>query len=273
MMLRVQNALKALLLAALALFLYGRITTGTLYFYISPRFAPFTLAAVLILLLLAASYIVSRDTKRRQDLSTGHGRWRADQHAHDDPHDTHDHNHLHEGQHEHHRLSWSGALIVLAPVVLGVLVVPQPLGAPALGNRALSPNVQGSAMPAAVRQAAEKSTLDYNLMDWYYLLSGAELSTELDGAEANVNGFVYQEPALAEDEFWLVRFTVSCCVADASAMSLLVHWPDAETLEDNQWVQVAGRIDATQLDNRNLPSLDAVKVELIPPPSQPYLYP
>ena len=272
-MLRVQNALKALLLAAMALFLYGRITTGTLYFYISPRFAPFTLAAVLGLLLLGASYIVSRGVGRRQGHDAAHDHSREDQHAHDDPHHAHDHEHQHESQHEHHRLSWSGALIVLAPVVLGVLVVPQPLGAPALSNRALSPNVQGSAMPAAVRQAAEKSTLDYNLMDWYYSLSGAELSTDLDGAEANVDGFVYHDPALGEDEFWLVRFTVSCCVADASAMSLLVRWPDAAALEDNEWVQVAGLIDATHMDNRNLPSLDAANVEPIPSPDQPYLYP
>jgi uncharacterized membrane protein YcgQ (UPF0703/DUF1980 family) len=56
-------------------------------------------------------------------------------------------------------------------------------------------------------------------------------------------------------------------------MSLLVRWPDAAALEDNEWVQVAGLIDATHMDNRNLPSLDAANVEPIPSPDQPYLYP
>ena len=151
--------------------------------------------------------------------------------------------------------------------------------------RAAAVGRTGSQQPSAIaecarigyacRRAPGRREVDAGLQPhgWYDSLSGAELSTDFDGAEANVNGFVYHDPDLGEDEFWLVRFTVSCCVADPSAMSLLVHWPDAETLEDNQWVQVAGQIDAAQLDNRNLPSLDAVKVELIPSPNQPYLYP
>lgn len=237
------------------------MATETLYFYISQRFALFTVFAVLGLLLLGVSYLLSRRRVVREA------------HCLDEPccHDP-DHSHEHGAGHEHHQLSWAGMLLVLSPIVLGLLVAPQPLGAPALDNRDLSPNVQGSAMPAAVRRAAEKATVDYNLLDWYYLLRVPETASLLDGADADVAGFVYHDPALDEGAFWLVRFTLSCCVADASPMSVLVQWPGASDLDENQWVQVQGQIDAAQMDNRNLPSLEATKVELITAPAQPYLY-
>ena len=44
-----RSAVKALILLALAIFLYTRIASGTLNFYISQRFAPFTFMATLAL--------------------------------------------------------------------------------------------------------------------------------------------------------------------------------------------------------------------------------
>ena len=53
---KTQNAVKALLLIALALFLYTRLANGTLYFYINERFVGFTLIAVFGLLAVGLSY-------------------------------------------------------------------------------------------------------------------------------------------------------------------------------------------------------------------------
>ncbi|NJN82476.1 MAG: TIGR03943 family protein [Caldilineaceae bacterium] len=270
---RIQLAFKALLIFALALFLYGRIVSGTLYFYINQRFAIFTFGAVVGLLALAASYpILRRKPPTASTHDDTHHEHEADDHAsHDLAHDL-AHDDAHEHVHEHYRLTWTGAFIVFLPVLLGILVAPQPLGAPALDNRELGADVRSSSMPAAVRQNATKTPGDYNLLDWQNTFLSVEDVRSFDGEPANVTGFVYRDPELGDGLFWLVRFTVSCCVADASPVNLAVRWHGEEIPADNQWVQISGVIDAANLDSRKLPILVAQSVEPVPPPNQPYLY-
>ena len=94
---RFANALKALLLLALALFLYTRLAGGTLFFYINQRFMVYTVLAIVGLVAVAISYRAT----------TGNVDGEA---------------------HSHHAVTWGGLALVLLPVVLGVFVPPQPFG-------------------------------------------------------------------------------------------------------------------------------------------------
>jgi hypothetical protein len=51
-----QIAAKALILLALALFLYTRLADGTLFFYINQRFMAYTVLAIVGLVAVAISY-------------------------------------------------------------------------------------------------------------------------------------------------------------------------------------------------------------------------
>jgi putative membrane protein len=88
-----------------------------------------------------------------------------------------------------------------------------------------------------------------------------------------VVGFVYHDDRYGEGHFMLVRYIVSCCVADASALGLVVASSDAASLTDDQWVQVRGHFIAGDLDNWQLPVLVADAIEPVAFPNQPYLYP
>ncbi len=113
-----QNALKALLLIGLGLFLYSRIANGTLYYYIAQRFALYTLIAIVGLMVVGLSYYSEPKGETHEP------------HEHDE--DEH-HQHAHHHEHNHsHALTWGGALVVALPMLLGLLVPPQPLGAAAL---------------------------------------------------------------------------------------------------------------------------------------------
>ncbi|MBP8294115.1 MAG: DUF1980 domain-containing protein, partial [Caldilineaceae bacterium] len=140
---RFENALKALLLLALALFLYTRLAGGTLFFYINQRFMAYTMIAIVGLVFVAISY---RPVGRRQQGPT--------------PTPEHGHEHGHN-----HRLTGAGVALVLLPIVLGIAVPPQPLGAAAIGNREVNVTRSGSALPAAVRAAAAKDAADKNQLD------------------------------------------------------------------------------------------------------------
>jgi uncharacterized repeat protein (TIGR03943 family) len=252
---RFQPFIKTLLLVALGVFLYSRIANGTLYYYINERFAIFTVIGVVGLLLLGVSY-----------------RWEKPQ----PPGDTDDQEH----EHEHHSqaLSWGGALIVALPVILGLLVTPKPLGSAALANRDVTLSMNESALPVGLR-TREKAAVDKNIMDWWHdFRKSATAGEELIGQPVRASGFVFRDEQFGSDHFLLTRFVVSCCVADANVLGLLVD-PTAialgtgSELVDDQWVEVQGIFVASTVDGWHMPVVVAEQIAPIEVPDQPYLYP
>lgn len=241
---RFQIAAKALILLALALFLYMRLADGTLFFYINQRFMVYTVLAVVGLVVVALSYRA------------------ASSHAND-------------GVHTHHTVTWGGLALVLLPVALGVLAPPQPLGAAAIGNREIAVSAQPrTALPAAVRAAAQKDATDRNLLDWLNAFaSSTNAAQEFAGQPVDVIGFVYHDERLADDEVLISRFIVSCCVADANVVTMVVRWPAAATLENDAWVQVQGVLQPGDFNGAPLPVVAAQSVTTVAMPDQPYLYP
>ena len=258
-----QNAVKALILLGLALFLYTRLADGTLFFYINQRFMIYTVLAIVGLVLVAISY---RPMGRQRPAADAH------EYVHDDGGAE---GHDRAEPHTHHRLTWAGLALVILPVVLGILVPPQPLGAAAMANREINISSQPrNVLPAAVRAAAQKGSLDRNLLDWLHAFSASPNAAEaFAGEPVDVVGFVYHDERLAEDQFMVNRFIVSCCVADANVVTMVVRWPAAATLEDDAWVRVEGMLQPGVFGGEPLPVLAAQRVTPVTMPDQPYLYP
>lgn len=263
---RFERSVKALLLLALAVFLYSRFANGTLYFYINRNFMAFTLLAVFGLLVVGLSYRFDRQSGNPP--SGGH-----DDHAH--AHTGHETGH--ESGHEHsHGLTWGNVVLVLLPIVFGLLVPPQPLGASALANREVNSGVNQNSLPGVVGITAPKATTDMNILDWWTAFQRAESANtdhNIVGQPARVAGFVYKDEKYGDGNFLLVRYVVSCCVADASALGLLVASPQSAQLDGDQWVEVTGAFAPGELDDWQLPVLVADHIETIEAPNQPYLYP
>jgi len=251
---RLENLLKAALLVGTGLFLYGKLANGTLYNYINEKFMGVTVFGMVGLIVVGLAYQFRRDLD-------------ADPHAH------HDHSHHDHGHPGHsHGLSWGGFVLVALPVVLGLLVPSQPLGVAALDNREVSLSPESSALPASV-QAAAKQVSERDMLDWWRTFQATTDYNTLNGETATVVGFVYQDPRYSEDYFTAARFVVSCCVADASVIGLIVQRPAGVKLANDQWVEVHGVFMPSELDNWRPPVLGAQTVTPIDPPNQPYLYP
>jgi uncharacterized repeat protein (TIGR03943 family) len=264
---RFGTAVKALLLLSLALFLYTRLAGGTLFFYINERFMAYTMLAIVGLVLVAISY---RSALRPAWKHTAGEDSDADEQK-DDQGQSHEPGHSSD---HNHALTWGGVALVALPVVLGLLVPPQPLGAAALSNREVNVTMQGSALPAAVRAAAQKDSTNKSVLDWLHTFAGSDNPiADHAGDPARVTGFVFRDERFGADQFMVTRFVVSCCVADANVAGLVVRWPQATELPADQWVEVTGTIQAGALDGENLPLLAADTVTPVDVPQQPYLYP
>lgn len=253
---RLQPLIKTVLLVALGVFLYTRLANGTLTYYINERFVLFTVIGIIGLVVLGLSY-----------------RWQTPEQDDGDVHDAHDHDHAHS-----HALSWRGVGIVALPIVLGLAITPQPLGTAALANRDVTLSMNESALPLSLRNR-EKSATDKNIMDWWQeFRSSSQGGQELIGQEVRVSGFVFHDERFGAHYFLVTRFVVSCCVADASVLGLLVQLPPAmaeanELITDDTWVEVHGHFVAEPVEGWHMPLVQATQIQPIAVPDQPYLYP
>ncbi|MCA9965927.1 MAG: TIGR03943 family protein, partial [Anaerolineales bacterium] len=111
-----------------------------------------------------------------------------------------------------------------------------------------------------------------NILDWLGEFQRSGDPAALAGQRADVIGFVYRDARFGADEFMVARFTVSCCVADAAPVGLVVRWPDGADLPTDQWVEVQGRFEVGVFNGRSMPILVAETITKTKQPPQPYLH-
>lgn len=257
-----QTILKAFILIATGLFLYSRVLNDSILFYINQRFITLTVAASIGFILVAVSYY------RRSLVQAP-----AHEHDHDHEHDhEHEHEHAHGGDdHDHGNLSWLGWLIVAIPVVFGLLVRPQPLGASAVSNREVNVSALTSVTAPESDGRINLQVGEKTIVDWLVDFQHQEPAAFV-GEEAYIVGFVYRDERFAADSFMVGRFILSCCVADASPVGLIVRWPEAQEFDADQWVEVRGHFEVGNFDGLELPVLVADEIIPVDAPANPYLY-
>lgn len=242
---RTANRLKALVLILMAIFFAEKFWSGKLYYYIGPRFSWLALVAVALLILLAGAYNLVEEKK------------------------TYDHAGEDHSGHDHGRASWWPLIITVIPLILGVLIPARPLGASAI-------DVRGVSMDVASGTSGRELTIvpsERNILDWVRVMNVISDPAELKGQEADVVGFVYRDPRFADDQFMVGRFTLTCCVADALAIGIVVQTDETVSLDDDTWVRVRGTFVEGSLAGQEMPVLFASSIERVQVPDQPYLYP
>ncbi|MBK8020222.1 MAG: TIGR03943 family protein [Chloroflexi bacterium] len=250
----VQLWLKAAILLGLGLYFVYNILTGNLTNYINLRFAWLSYVAAALFLIIGLYSI--------WHLLTAHRKGHAHEHN-----DQHDHDHAHEG-HSHGAISWPVLAIVSVPLLLGTLIPSRPLGA-----EAVSGGVNVSAVESAEVTTLSIPALERNVLDWLRAFNREADMARFDGEPVDVVGFIYREPTFADDQFMVARFTVSCCVADASAIGLAVQSQDTASLEQGSWVRVQGTLHLADFRGERLPVVQAERIDRVDQPEHPYLYP
>lgn len=256
--LRWREWLQVGVLAALAAYFAYTLLSGNIRHYIAARFVWLVWIAVGALLLMAAT--------RAAALISGE---RALAYGHDHDH----HAHSHAPTPARRVGAWLSLGIVALPVVLGVLVPSQPLASDAVENP-VTGDLGGVEVGATAGLRADP--LERNVLDWVRVLSAATDPASVAGQPADVVGFVYRDPRFdPASQFLVTRFTVSCCVADAQPVGMVVFAPDAGPLPEDSWVRVRGTMQVRPFDGAPVAVLVAEPdgVTVVDQPEHPYLYP
>jgi uncharacterized repeat protein (TIGR03943 family) len=238
-----QQWLRVVILAGLGTYFTYNIVSGNLANYINERFVWLSYVAVVLFFALAV-FSVYRIVRAGNALPYGLSEMGAQ------------------------TVTWSVLAVAAIPLVLGTMIPSQPLGAEA---------VNGSISTNAVRGANESGFTippeNRNVLEWLREFNQSSNYETFNGQPANVVGFVYREPDYAPNQFMVARFTVACCVADASAIGLPVYYEGADDLETGAWVRVEGSILVDDFKEDVLPIVQAETIEGVPEPEHPYLYP
>ncbi|PTN37676.1 TIGR03943 family protein [Desulfonatronum sp. SC1] len=92
------------------------------------------------------------------------------------------------------------------------------------------------------------------------------------GRRVEFSGFAFHDGTMAENELAVARIAVTCCLADATVYGLLVR-TDPPLPPNDSWVRIQGRISAMRFMEEDIPLILADRLEIIPAPDQPYVYP
>ncbi|MBI5960202.1 MAG: TIGR03943 family protein [Chloroflexi bacterium] len=252
--------IQAAILAATGVYFLYLSASGTVTHYIAERFVWLIWFAAGMFLMLAVLSVV---VLLRQLPEAAHDH-------HDHTHHDHDH-HTSDSRLSSRLRAWAGLGIVALPVLLGVLVPANPLDSRAIEEQAAS---ELMSIQTSDSEVIEDNPMERSILDWLRVFS---LSTDLDGfngQQAEVIGFVYHDPQLdRSNEFMVARFIVSCCVADAQPIGMVVEWPESASLREDSWVRVRGVFEVRQLDGIDFPWLIAQELTFVDQPQNPYLHP
>lgn len=249
-----QQLAKTIILLGLGIYFVYNIASGQLTNYINTRFMWLSWVAAGLFLLLGA--FAAWAWWQRVDTAHIH-------HHHD--HDHGDHHH----DHDHPTISWKVIAVCAMPLVLGTLIPSEPLGVEAING-----DIAVSAVPINSANTADINPLDRNVLDWIRLFGDGNASAYA-GEPVDVIGFVYRAPQAPLDEIMVVRFAVSCCVADSSAVGLPVEAGDISLADipDGEWVRVRGHIGIQEVEGVEYGIIRLTEIEITEQPAAPYLNP
>ena len=246
---------RAICLLAFALLIGKLLATGQMVKYMTPALDP--VSAATGVLLAAMAMLEIRGAVRRSGRDDRHARAAGADAAHG------------AGRIE---LALS-ALLVLAPVVLGLVVTPRALGSGALGGEQVSRLLLSFGAGDAGRSTgAVAGVAEPPLDDMGALLAHLRQVGEAGvGRRVRVTGMAARSDALAPNELALLRYAIAHCVADARPLALLVIVPGAVDLAADQWVEVEGLVATRQREGDRLVTVVAEHITPIDEPANPYL--
>ena len=158
--------------------------------------------------------------------------------------------------------------------MIGLLVPQRALGASAASIRGIRSGTSLTAVSSDGETAIAIPERERSVLDWIRVFSVVPDVMTLSGQAVDVTGFVYHDPREMPNHFYVARFSVTCCVADAAAIGLDVASPGVVTPEENGWVRVRGKIATQMADGRKLqPYVEASTIDAVAAPEQPYLFP
>lgn len=161
-----------------------------------------------------------------------------------------------------------GLIGLLVPIFAAATLAQAQLGSLAASNKLSSRGID----PSEIARLASQNASEIGFVQLKAAGKDADLASQLAitaGRSVRLTGFVSSAPTSRRGLFELIRFYITCCVADAIPVGVHVD-PSAlrpDRLRQNDWLEVAGAL----VRGRGEWIVRAGELNRVDPPSDPYL--
>ncbi|GAC1628116.1 MAG: TIGR03943 family protein [Chloroflexota bacterium] len=168
---------------------------------------------------------------------------------------------------------WTYGILAL-PLLLGFLVPPHSLAA--FSARQRGPQIAGlSPIPSGApltRVSLSVDTRTFGLQDWIGALSTDPNPRDFQGKPVILTGMViHNGGSLPAGYMMVLRYQVTCCIADAKPEGLMVRDTSHGALQDNQWVTVTGAMRSIRYQGQQVVAVEPRKIARVKA-GNPYMY-
>lgn len=168
---------------------------------------------------------------------------------------------------------WTYALLSL-PLVLALVFPPRGLASFSANER--GPQIAGVSavhgVSAIRRVSLSVDTRSFSMQDWVGALSADPNPRDYKGKPVQVSGMVLHASASVPAGYVMVmRYLVTCCIADARPVGVIVKDTSHGALRDNQWVTVTGTMGAANDAGQQVAVVNPTRIVQIKS-GNPYIY-
>lgn len=169
-------------------------------------------------------------------------------------------------------LPWWKVILLILPLLFGFLIKPSSLSAEQFWNR----KGDDSSNLILSRQLTEPPKFVFNsenrsLEDWIRLIAQMSDDQQFIGEKVKVNGFVVKG-SKNEKLFYISRYVLSCCAADARPIGLPVVYDGEKFLvNENEWLEVKGEFKLVEVEGVESLAIELKEMQRISEPENPYI--
>lgn len=242
-----ERVLPSIILAGYGVFILSLLVRGVMTWYINPTYVwPTTMAGVVLIGLAAVRLIYRREVE-------------CDHESCDCSRPT---------------VRWWPYVGLSIPLLLAILIPPHSLAdfsarqrGPQIGGLT---TIRGAMVVKHVSLSVD--TRSFTLQDWVGALSADPNPKDYQGKPVSVTGIVLHDPASIPPGYVMVmRYQVTCCIADARPVGLIVRDTSGGAMKDNQWVTATGTMGETTYQGQEVAVVEPKQL-VATKAGSPYMY-
>jgi uncharacterized repeat protein (TIGR03943 family) len=294
------NSSPRLIRDSLLLFLWGGFVlwldlSKQLSTFLHPSLQPYTVAAGILLIVLALFSLRGVLMKQKESGADSHDHHHEHSCCHEHDHQKQENDHVHEEHDSHH--GSEGAKLV--PIIFKTLVLLLPLVVVLFGqnnhytmstinNRGVVLDI--SKLPAAKASEstallpktiasdhaapAASAAMPIQVIDLLYAVQMPTYREDFEEKQVELIGqFVPLTTGNPKgNRFQAIRLFITCCAADAKPVGAIVQYDKPLKVSEMGWVKITGVPTFPMEGGRRTAVLVASKVEECPAPSEPFVY-
>lgn len=163
-------------------------------------------------------------------------------------------------------------LLLFCIAIYGFYNEPKPLSSSTALTRGISTEIDVSSNSLTSLSFLPRPE-DRKLIDWVRALNMDPEPSKYIGQKVKLNGFIIIDETISSDHFYIAKFMISCCAADARPLAMLVKYDSSKLqIGNDMWIELEGTFIEEDINGQRTAVINANNIKEIPIPENPYEY-